>query len=239
MTDRAQAETLGFSSVFGLVMLMILIVSVAVYPAIADVEDHQRVSNVERGMVSLSGNVDDVVRSDAPSRSTRLRLGRGQLALGAPVNVTVEGTSNDSFSETYAVRPLVYRSGEGTKLVYVSGAVIRADEGGTAVVREPRMLVSNESLLLPVVQLRQGSGPSGVSGTTRVVTAEEERRVPLAAAASGEVNVTVESPRAEAWRRIFEARGMDCSSPSSGAVTCSASTDRVYVTLVRLRTSFR
>lgn len=242
MTDRAQAEALGFSSVFALVILMIIIVSAMVYPALADAEDYQRVSNVERGMESVTDNVDDLVRNDAPSRSTRLRLNGGQLALGGPINVTVSGTnaSGNSFSETYVVRPLVYHSGEGTELVYVNGAVVRDDGDGVVMVSEPRLLVTNQSVVLPLIQLRQGSGPNGVGGTTRVVTDRVGVRLAVAENTPHTVNISVTSPRAEAWRRTFEARdGVTGCELSGDTMTCSVSTQRVYVTVVDIDVRFR
>lgn len=240
MTDRAQAETLGFATVFGLVAFMVLAVSLTVYPAISDVSAHQRVSNVEEGMASLADNVDEVVRNDAPSRSTRLRLDGGQLALGDPEQLTISGqNATGPFSETYTVRPLVYRSGEGTDLVYANGAVFRAEDGGVAVVHEPRMVVSGDRVVLPVVRLRQGDGPSGVAGTTRVATTASDRRVALAETMSSDVTLTVDSPRAPGWRRVLEAQGMTCSASPPDTVTCTRDTDHVHVTVVEVEVAFR
>ncbi|ELZ97296.1 hypothetical protein E6P09_16610 (plasmid) [Haloferax mediterranei ATCC 33500] len=233
---------MGFALIFGVVMLAIVLVSMTVYPAIADIEDHQRVSNVERGMESLADNVDDLVRNDAPSRSTRLRLTEGQFALGEPITVTVNGTDagGDSFSETQTVRPLVYRSGEGTELVYVNGAVVRDDGDGVVMASEPRLLVSNRSVVLPIVNLQQGSGPSGVEGTMRVVTVRKDARVVVAENTPHDVDISITSPRAEAWRRTFEARdGVTCGPISGDTLTCSVNTERVYVTATDIDVAYR
>lgn len=234
--DRAQAEALGFSTVLGVVGLMVLIVSLTVAPAISDLQKNQQVSNVERGMESFAENVDDLIRNDAPSRSTRLRLGGGQVSLGEPVTLTV---SNGSETVSRELRPLVYRSRDGTELVYVNGAVIRAEDGGVAVVREPELLVSDESLLFPVVRLEQGDGPTGVSGTTRVVTTRTAQQLPLAEPVSSNATVTVTSPRATAWARILDAAGFSCSPPSGDTVTCETDTDHVSVSVIDVEVAFR
>lgn len=240
--DRGQVETFGFSTIFGVVALMILIVTLTVLPAIGAVEENQQVGNVERGMVALSDNIDDIARNDASSRSTRVRLDRGQLTLGAPANLSVSGTNgSDSFSsQPYEFRPIVYRSGQGTRLIYANGAVLRAEDGGVAVIDEPQLVVSDKSVVLSVISLQQGDGPNGVSGTARVVTTRTERNV-FSDSLNGDVSVsvTVNSTRAVAWGRILEAQGMSCSPPSSNTVTCSVSTDRVYVSLVEVEVAFR
>lgn len=235
--DRGQVETFGFSTIFGVVALMILIVTLTVLPAITAVEASQQIGNVERGMVSLSDNVDDIVRNDASSRSTRVRLDRGQLSLGAPVTVNVSVNGGNSTEET--VRPLVYRSGEDVRLVYANGAVLRAEDGGVAVVDEPQFVVSGENVVFPIVTLQQGDGPNGVSGTTRIVTTRSERRLFSEPTNGNDVSVTITSPRAVAWGRILEAQGLSCSSPSPDTVSCSVSTNRVYVSVVGIEVALR
>jgi hypothetical protein len=92
---------LGFASLFALVMLTVLVVTATAYPDFRNVEEFQRVELVEQGMVSFADNVDDLLRNDAPSRSTRLGTEDGRLSLGPPVTVTVNGSSaTGSFSQT-------------------------------------------------------------------------------------------------------------------------------------------
>ncbi|MDS0300157.1 hypothetical protein NDI76_15530 [Halogeometricum sp. S1BR25-6] len=236
MTDRAQAETLGFSTVFGLVMLMIVVVSLVVYPAIEDVQNSQRVSNVERGMAAFAGNVNDVVGNDAPRRSTGFRLDGGQLALGDPVTVTVTG---DAFDETYEVRPLVYRSDDGTELVYVNGAVVRDDGHGVVMLTEPRLQFSDQGVVLPVVRLDEATGPAAVGGSTRVATVREATRVAVADRTPQRVSITITSPRADAWQRTLESdAGATCGSVSGETLTCTVDTQRVSVVVVDVDVSF-
>lgn len=235
MTDRAQSQTLGFALVFALVLFVILTVSAAVYPAMEDARDRQNVEGVERGFDLLAGNVDDVVAGDARSRTTTLRLAGGSVSFGDPVTMTVAVVGGESV--TVETRPLVYRSGDGTELVYVGGAVLRDDGHGTVMVAEPRQFVVGDRAVLPLVRVSQGGGPGSVgsSATVTVGAVHNGSNVSVANRSAGDltVRVTVDSPRAAAWNRSLDEGPFDCTlSGDSGTATCEASVQRVHVTVV-------
>lgn len=231
MADRAQSQTLGFAAVFALVLLLVLTVGGAIYPAVQDERARQNVEGTERGFDLLADNVDDVVDDDATSRTTTLRLAGGSLSFGDPVtvSVTVDGEETTSVSS----RPLVYRSGEGTRLVYVGGAVLREEDHGTVMVSGPRQFAAGGRTVLPLVRLHRASGPEGIdsSATVTVRTTRNGSRLALAEPAADNVTVAVTSPRAAAWNRTLDAEGFDCSL-SGDTTTCERTTGRAYVTVV-------
>lgn len=242
MADRAQTEVLGFASLFAVVTLAILVVTATAYPGLRNVEEFQRVENAEQAMHAFAGNVDDLLRADAPSRSTRLDADTGQLRFGAPVTVTVSGSGPDGpFSESVTSRSLVYRASEGTELTYSNGAVVRSDSGGAVLVREPRFVLSDDEVVLQLVEFQQGPGPRAVEGSTRVVTTRRTTRLLVAESApTAETVITVTAPSVEAWKPSLEARsGVACDPVSGQTLTCRVTTDRVYVTRVSIETAFR
>jgi hypothetical protein len=232
VADRAQSGTLGFATVFTLVLFVILTVSAAVYPAMQDARDRQNVAGVERGFDLLAGNVDDVVAGDAPSRTTTLRLAGGSVSFGDPVTMTV--TVDGSQSVSVETRPLVYRAKDGTELAYVGGAVLRDDGHGTVMVAEPRQFVVDDRAVLPLVRVGRGDGPGSVgsSATMTVGTVHDGSNVTVADRGASTVTLAVTSPRADAWARALDARdGVTCSL-SGDTATCEVSVRRVHVTVV-------
>lgn len=243
MPDRAQSETLGFALVLGVVLFMILAVTVAAYPGLRDAQDYRQVQNVEPGMAALADNVDALVRDDATQRGTRIRLGGGSLSLGDPVTVEISGTSvdgNDSFSVAYDVRPVEYRSGDGTRLAYVAGGVVRDQPDGNAVLVEPRLLLSQDHSLVTVVRpSTTGVDSVGSQSAVRVDAVHRDTRVDVAETGAYDVTIAITSPWPAALERSLERRdGVDCSR-SGDTVTCTLRTDRIHVVVVDVDIRFR
>lgn len=235
---------LGFVSLFAVVMLAVLVVTATAYPGLRNVEEFQRAENAEQGMISFAGNVDDLLRTDAPSRSTRLDADTGQLRLGAPETVTVSGSNETGmpFSASVTTRPLVYQASDGTELLYSNGAVLRADDGGVVMVREPQVVLSGDGVVLPLVEFRQETGPRAVEGSTRILTTRRSTRLLVTqnSVTAGTLTVSITSPYVEAWESSLEARsGVTCTPISGQTLTCSVSTERAYVTRVGVDVAFR
>lgn len=243
MADRAQTEVLGFASLFAVVMLAVLVVTATAYPGLRNVEEFQRVENAEQGMVSFAENVDDLLRADAPSRSTRLDADTGQLRLGAPVTVTVNGSNATGlFSASATTRPLVYRASDGTELVYSNGAVLRSDRGGVVMVREPQVVLSGDGVVLSLVEFRRERGPRAVEGATRVVTTRRNTRLLVAEndVTAGTLTVSITSAHVEAWEASLEGRpGVTCAPIAGQTLTCTVDAERAHVTSVAVDVAFR
>lgn len=239
MTDRAQSESLGFAVVFGIVMLMILIVSAAAYPGLRNVEHNQRVQNMEEGFTAFADNVDAVVSNEAPSRETRLRLAGGQLNLGDPVNITVSG---EAFSPiTYTVRPVVYQSNDGATVVYLNGAVIRGDDDGSVMLREPGMVLSEDHTVVTVIDIQSDDAGTGGEGTVELETSRTRSQLDVVNTTSQNVTITIDSPRADAWRRgLAQAYDdVNCSRTENTAVCWIDPNHQLHVTRVNISLTIR
>ena len=241
MSERAQSEVLGFVLVFAVVVATTGLVAATAYPALSDQRNHQQTDNAERGMESLAANVDDLVRGDAPSRATEVNVDGGSVGRGAPVTVTVSGEAVDgggNFSHTSTLEPVVYRDGEGTRLRYVGGAVVRADAGGARMVREPRLLLDQNGTVVPLVETRL-TGAQSTGGTTTVLVRTTRNDSSVAAAPDGthDLTVSVDSPHPEAWNRYLSSSGATCSQTGT-TVSCDLATDRVHVSVVEVDVRF-
>jgi hypothetical protein len=231
--NRAQSETIGFILVFALITVSTGIVYVAGFSTLDDARTAENVNNMERGFDVLADNVGTVARGDAPSRATELRLGGGDLALGETVNVTVT-TNVSAVPISIRTRPIVYRL-DGTDIVYSAGAVFRTDRGGTVVRSGPGVVASDRQVVLPLTDVDAGAGSTAVGGDGTVLIRTKRKGPPTARSfATNETDVsmtvTVDSPRAEAWQRLFRSRGFDsCIENSPTNVSCTVETGELHV----------
>lgn len=212
--DRGVSETLGFIFVFALILSTVGLTFAVGYGNLRDARDVERINNAERAFDVFADNVDDVIRQGAPSRATELKLANAQLRLGDPVRVNVSVTRGGTTGQSTATfQPVVYSDGEGRQIIYANGAVFRTGTSGSAVaVRRSGILLSDEGVVIPMVQTRLvSSSPSSVGGTTTVLVrtelvSEDERLFsPMNASSvpADSVNVSVNTAtpeRAAAWQ---------------------------------------
>lgn len=250
MAERGQAEVLGYVLVFSLVVLTVAMVTISGEVGLAELRDSQRAANVEAGFSTLANNVDDVLRGAVPSRATELDLSGGTVSMGAPITVTVSASNEtgDLFNHSRSLRPIVYETPGGTRLVYATGAVTIQDDGGVAMLREPRMLLSSDRSIVPIAdtvfdsQQLQG-GADLVDRESRVLVRTERRTHETVASTNAPVTltITVDSPRASAWESYLESAidpGSDDCALGGGSVSCTYETDRAAVVLSRVAVSF-
>ena len=242
MDDRAVSETLGFVFAFALVTMSIGVVYTTGIGGLQDAQEDEQVTNAVRAFDVLADNVRDVTENGAPSRATELKLADATLRFGEPVAVTVQVNDTDSDANaTYGMstRPLVYDAPSG-EVVYSAGATFRVDGGDAAMRAEPGLVVGDSepnihnTSVVPLVLTypRGSSGGIGGSSTVLVVAHSQTRELDGRfdpGSGSARVNVTVESPRAAAWGRYFEAQGMERIETSEGSVTYQFHTDRLLV----------
>lgn len=249
MTDRGQAELVGYVLVFSAIVLTVGLVTISGQAGLVDLRDSQRTASVETGFSVLADNVDDIVQRGVPSRATELGLAGGSLSLGDPVTVTVTHDSAGDIFER-SLRPVVYDAPSGTTLVYTTGAVvISGNEGGSVMLREPQLLLGPSRTIVPLVNTSLDRQPGrnvseGVQGDTRVLVRTE--RIPPTSTAStdrdGDLTITVNSPRASAWRTYLE-REIDpdtenCPGEDPTSVSCTYTTERTTVILTRVGLTF-
>ena len=243
-SDRGVSETLGFVLVFAIVVLSVGTVYALGMSELQNVRDAERVNNAERAFDVFADNVGDVVTGDAPSRATEIKLADARVYAGDPVTVNVSGTTaRGEFAFEYELDPVVYDTGDGTRLVYAGGAVFRTEREGGVVVADPPLILDESGVVVPVVQTRSRSRSIGGSATILLRVRAADREVLLGRRDGGhEVTINVSSPRADLWRRTLSARP-DVTCPTEANTETLASctvtgADRVYVTVTRLDVAF-
>lgn len=241
MTERAQSEAVGFAAVFGIVLLTLVIVSVHGAAGVADVQSHQQLSNTERSFAVLADNVESVTGAGPPSRATQLKLGDGTLSVDDTVELTVSGTAvanaSETFSYTRRYAPVVY-SADGSRIVYSSGALVRADRGGAVLVREPGFVLTSDVVLVPMVRTYPTDRRAVAGGSTLVETRRTGRELLRTNRTAYDVTVSVTSPRADAWYDWLAAQSATTCTRSGSTVSCTLRTQRLYLAVEDVSVTF-
>lgn len=238
---RGQSELVGFLLIFSVVVLTIALVGVAGFVGLESAQDFQRTTNAEQAFTALADNVDDVVHAGAPSRTTEVRLADAQLSLDEPETITV--TLDDEAPIEFETHPLVYDSGTDTTIAYHGGALVRTDGDSAVMVREPDLVLTDETVILPVVATTQERGGQ-VGGTTAVDVRTRHTGTDLVATNEPVDTVTLDvtSSNAEVWTRYFEQYEDDGPvtnvDTNDDSVTVTIDTNRVYVTVHRVDVTF-
>ncbi|WP_266077465.1 DUF7289 family protein [Haladaptatus caseinilyticus] len=241
MNDRAASETVGFVLAFVLVTATIGAVYATGIEGLHDAQRFEQVNNAERAFDVLADNVADVHREGVPSRATELRLGGATLDYRDPVTIRVQvnetGPSTRNATYVMNTNPLVYSGVEDSELVYVGGAVFRSSNGGSVMRREPGYVFDDERVVIPFLITYPRGDTDSISGDSTVLIVAYHQSAALdgqfrtGSTADVRTNVTVESPRAVAWKRYFERKGLTAidGDATDGSVTYQLVTDRVVV----------
>lgn len=238
MNTRAQSETLGYVLVFSLITLSAGIVYTGGYGGLQDAQQAEQLNNMERAFDVLAANLADIHQRGAPSRATELQLSGGTLGFGPPIEVRMHATEvgNASNNATFSMnpRPLVYSGQDDTTFVYVAGAVIRTDGEASVMRNPPGFRVDSERTVIPLIVTYPKTDESlGGQSTVLIVGTSlgNELDGSFTPANDVTVEITVKSPRADAWGRHFEREGYTAVDPdtSDDTVTYEITTERLYV----------
>lgn len=248
--ERAVSEVISFTLVFSLIAVTVGVVYVGGIGNLEDVRNDEQVDNAERAFDVLDDNLADIARHGAPNRGTELKLAGAQLSYGSVTELNVTTASGGS-DEPYAVglRPIVYESETGTRLIYEAGAIVREERGGGVVTSDPPILFGQDQTLIQYVQTRKiGESPASVGGQqTVLIRGSLAGRVVLAGRDGGVTatfNVTTDRP--DLWESTLETKiedaGVGARSDScqihGDTVVCKFDTDTLYVTVTRIDVSF-
>lgn len=238
--DRAVSDLVGFAVIFGIVVLSISLVYTFGIGALTEVQSAEAVENAGRGFDILADNMADIHRNGAPGRSTELEFESGELTTTGRVILTV---TNDTanLTESFATTPIQYRRG-AAGLHYATGAVVRTNRDSAAMVNSPPFRFSQNRVVISFIETKQVGNTTSIGGGTVRIGARFGGTTVTAIETGGVTfNVSVTSPRYEAWQRYFEGRepGPDfcVADDANTTVVCRYETQQLYVrrTLVRVR----
>lgn len=239
-THRGQSELFGYLLIFAVVVLTISLVGTIGFAGLTDAQDFQRTTNVEHGFSALAANVDDVARRGAPSRETEIGLADASLSLEKTTTITVTTDNGTTENTTAEIHSIVYDSGSGTTITYSSGALVRQDGEHSVMFRQPDFVLTNETVILPVI-VTSPTSDATVGGSTDVAVETRDAGTDLLVEDDVE-NLTLEvtSPHVDAWYRYLDTRtAANCDAPDGDTVTCDVQPEHVSLAIHRVDVRFQ
>jgi hypothetical protein len=236
MRERGQSDVLGYVFVFAIVVAATGLALTAGLSGLQDARDIERANDAERAFEMLQDDIEDVIGRGVPTRSTGITVADASLGFGGPVTITVS-EADGGFTSSRDIEPIVYEANAGVEIAYAAGAVIRRQDGGGIVTHTPGFVLSAERTVIPIVQTRPtGSASIGGDATVLVRTTAVRRQVVYASAdESVTLWLNLTTPRADAWHdHLGGLADVTCEPVAGETVACRVTTDRAYVTLVRI-----
>lgn len=237
MTDRAVSDVLGYALVFALIMSTVGVVYTTGLGGLTDVRETEKIANAERAFDVLDSNLADLSRGRAESRGTEIQLEEATIGFADPVtvNVSVEGEG----SYRGEIRPIYFSgSDDDTRIVASNGAIFRQQDDAAVIRNDPAFVFGDRSFVVPLVMTRSRDAERSGSGRVLIRTSVAARSVVHLPAPDSNVNVTIESPRAAAWREYLEDRTGETCEITGNVTACSIDADSVSVQVVRVDVSF-
>lgn len=236
---RGVSDLVGFAVVFGIVVLSIALVYTFGVSALTEVQHSEAVNNAGRAFEILADNMADIHRNGAPGRSTELDFESGELAMTGDVTMNVN--TNSTFSTSIVPSSIRYTTGE-SGYYYTSGAVVRTGRTSASIVHEPPFRFSHDRIVVSMVETKEVGNVTAIGGgSVRVSARSGGTTVETLETGGVKFNISVSSPRYEAWHRYLTSQQLEPKScdvtPATNTVDCHYVTEQVYVrrTVVRVR----
>lgn len=241
MPDRGQTETLGFALIFALMISSVVITFTAGYAGLQDVRDIERTNNAERAFEVFADNIGDITHNNAPSRATEMKLSDARVAFEEPIRIRV-ADPDDSFNQSYTATPIVYATDDPGRVTYEQGAVLRTRHSSGRVVEESSLVLNENRTLIPIIRTRQVSDTkASVGGDVTVLIRAihvNSKVIHVNDSTGNKVWLNITSPRATAWNDYLDDFSDVSCSNAATKTSCSVTTDRVHVTVVRIDVEF-
>jgi hypothetical protein len=210
--QRGVSEIIGFVLVFSLVIGTVGMVYVGGFSALDSARNAEQLNNAERAFNVLAQNLEQLARGNAPSRTTEIKLAGASISFGPERTFEVNDTSTAATNASAGgPRAIVYSPADSnTEIVYEAGAVIRAQPGGSVMLREPDFVLGERATIRVISPYREGS--ASVGGDTSVLLRSSVQSSSLryqesnATVIQNDVNITLDTApeRTDAWVRYFE-----------------------------------
>lgn len=145
--EEAVSEAIGFIIIFGLVLTGIALITLYGYPMLMQQQSNADVRNMEQTMVVLQNDIKSLCYKNVPYKETSMQVSGGSLAV---VNTSGTGQTftitEGGDTEIFNPGMLLYDSDDQDAAIALeSGAVIRAQAGGSSMLAEPRWYFDDAS----------------------------------------------------------------------------------------------
>lgn len=230
--NRGVSEILGFAIIFGIILLSVSLLYLTGLGGLNGYKEEARLSNGQRAMDVVHGNIEDVYLHNAPSRTTEVKLSETQIGMGDPVSVRVNVSGSTVYDRAY--KPIEYRAERGD-IVYANGGLYRQERTGDAILEAAPAIQLKDNTARVVLVRTVGTAQVGGSSTLRVVTAQSNQGLAnYTDADNTPVEVTIETneKHARVLRDYYTEKGWSVGSEtnlSNGVLQIETVKDEVIV----------
>ena len=239
-SESAVSEVVGFIFVFSIVMLAISVIYAVGYPAIQSSKENTQFQNMEQSFMVLQSNINTVAFGQAPGRTLETSLGGGSITVNSSKgHIRVENVTGGTIWYDDTIGAIEYEK-EGRRIAYEGGGVWKRYPAGAAIkLSAPRIFVhgveGNRTVFVSIINISSENGISSVGGegTASVVARFDRTHTHYIYSPADDVEITVTSDYADAWKRYFEGMAFDDVSKTDDVVTATISDfDGPFVVIV-------
>lgn len=209
--ERAVSDLVAFSMIFMIVFASIGFIAFFGFDAVDHVREGEQTTSAQSAMITLADQLNGIADHEAPARSTEIRLGGATMTIddGPLVNVTADYGDGNTVTWERHLGAITYRLGD-QRIVVTGGAVIRADEESSVLIREPPFLCTDEHARLNLIRVEALEAPT-ISTDRSIQVRNHHQRTRLIAPVNRSWmyeahNVTIEFKDTEypdAWEQFF------------------------------------
>ena len=233
--DRAVSEVVAFVLIFGMILVSVGLLYTVGFQAMHDYQENEQLKNAERAMDALSDNFNDVLRySGVDQRYGEISMREGTVTTsgdGTTVYVEIgdgDLSDYDGFSnftddnDRINLGEFRYHDG-GESVAYEGGGLVRADDTGSAVLKQPRISCNEGTAIISLVSIT-GGDHSIQSSEGLGVTMDVQDRHSTVVQNPGNVTITHshDSSYDRAWNSALDSNGWvdgNCEEPERLVVT--------------------
>jgi len=209
-SDRAVSEVLGYTLVFGIVILAIGLIYTAGIPALQATKDATQFKSVEQGFMILNTDIRKVALDQSPVRTTKLGTAEGGMLASNPAACTMslkifEG-GNEQFNDAIQMGRIEFMSGVGS-ITCENGAVITKHGSGSFMTVNPRMFkLDQDQIMFSLIKINDSSRSAG-GGISQITINNPRFNESLFNTpeiyGDGWVKIKVDSEYADSWARFL------------------------------------
>ncbi len=209
-SDSAVSEVLGYTLVFGIVVLAIGLIYMAGIPALQSTKDATQFKSVEQGFMILNTDIRKVALDQSPVRTTKLGTAEGGMLASDPgackLSLKIFESGNEQFNDTIELGRIEFASGVGS-ITCENGAVITKYASGSFMAVKPRMFKSDQDHIMFSLIKVNDSSRSASGGISQITISNPRFNESLfntpEVYENGELAIKVDSEYADSWARFL------------------------------------
>jgi hypothetical protein len=155
---RGVSEVVGFILILGIMMAGIAIITLYGYPLLVKEEANSNIRNMEKNMIVLQNDVNNLAYKSVPYKETMIQIGDGTFLVKPSSSDTKSFTISNSSTDLITFKPgeLQFKASPENVIVGLqNGAVLVSywSQGGSAMISEPRWFEDGNTFVISLINI--------------------------------------------------------------------------------------